>query len=121
MSQRDEKGRFPKGVSGNPGGRRKGAVSLTTLLRGLLEEIDPETGKPYGQTLMDALVKQAAKGNVRAIELALERIDGPAQVQLDDDDEVKPRILIPGSGRSGSGCESRCPDDDGPGEGHAAA
>jgi len=96
--KRDDKGRFRKGQSGNAGGRPKGSVSLTTLLRHALLEADPTTKKTLARQLIDSLVAEALGGNVRALEVVLERIDGPARAAVGNQDhDAQPRIVIPGS------------------------
>jgi len=58
---------WPKGVSGNPGGRPK-KKAITEELERLLEEEAPNgDGKTWAATIAEALLKQAAKGDVRAI------------------------------------------------------
>ena len=62
---RDDKGKFLPGESGNPDGRPKGALSLTAMLRKALEEI-VKSGKgeekTRAQTLIDMIVEKALTG-----------------------------------------------------------
>jgi hypothetical protein len=71
---------WPKGVSGNPGGRPK-KKAITEELERLLEEEAPNSdGKTWAATVAEALLRQAAKGDVRAITELANRIEGkPAQ------------------------------------------
>jgi len=64
---------FPKGTSGNPTGRPKGAVSIIGHIRKLLAGEDEARAKQ----LAEALILQSAKGNGVAIRQLLDRIDGP--------------------------------------------
>jgi hypothetical protein len=74
--QRDERGRFLPGNSGNtPGGRPKGSVSITRLMREALEE----SGEKEAKRLAKAILRNAAKGNSTAIKEVLDRIDGPVK------------------------------------------
>ena len=66
---RDAKGRFPKGVSGNPYGKPKVGDSLTEKYRSAWSEpLDPN--KPEykkGDAIIDAVMLKALKGDMTAI------------------------------------------------------
>lgn len=65
---------FPKGVSGNPKGRPKGAKSRSTIVREWLEmETD---GEPNIDRVMRALIKKASEGDIPAIKEALDSAFG---------------------------------------------
>ena len=64
--------RWQPGESGNP----KGRPSVKDELYGVLMESDAVSGKRKVLLVAEALVNQARKGNVRAIEAILERTDG---------------------------------------------
>jgi hypothetical protein len=65
-----------KGVSGNPGGRPK-KKAITEELERLLEEEAPNgDGKTWAAAIAEALLKQAAKGDVRAITELANRVEG---------------------------------------------
>lgn len=68
---------FVKGQSGNPGGRPKKGETLTDILRGYLNEPDPNS-PPYTrkQMLAQALYSRAIEGDVMAIKYTYDRIDG---------------------------------------------
>jgi len=67
------------GESGNPKGRGKGRVNLTTAIKRILLEVDPND--PERRTRADelarAIIDLAAKGNGPAIREVFARIDGP--------------------------------------------
>ena len=68
---------FPKGVSGNPGGRPKGITSFSKLLRDAGHQVEPKSGKTYAQLAAEAIVKERmAKGDVAAADFYAERTDG---------------------------------------------
>ena len=77
QEKRDGKGRFRKGVSGNPEGKPRGSISIVARIK-------EELGKaPNGQktTYLEALVKQIFRkaileGDVAMIRLMLAYVDG---------------------------------------------
>ena len=70
---------FPKGVSGNPGGRPVDGLSLASLLRSELSK-DGGGGKTKGELIAAKYVELGLAGNVMAITSIIDRIDGkPAQ------------------------------------------
>jgi len=64
--KRTKRGRWPKGVSGNPSGRPPGIADLRTVARDLLESRQED--------LVRALLDRAVAGDVAALKLALERV-----------------------------------------------
>lgn len=62
---------FKKGKSGNPNGRPKKLPELDKLLADVLGE--EKDGKTAAQAILMALRAKAAKGDVRAAELLLDR------------------------------------------------
>lgn len=74
---RDAKGRFPLGVSGNPGGRKVGQLTLTGILRKLLEgKSKKKNCETVGEEIMKELLKHAKKGSPKLMQLIMNRIDG---------------------------------------------
>lgn len=65
---------FTPGQCGNPGGRPKGR-SLTARLRDIVERSNGTT-KDIGDAVMEVLVKSALKGDMKAMALLLDRVDG---------------------------------------------
>ena len=66
---------FPKGTSGNPAGKRKGSVSIAATIRRLLSKEDAER-------IAQRLVALAKGGDLQAVKLLMDRIDGGAQSGL---------------------------------------
>ena len=86
--------RFKPGVSGNPGGRKKGVRNLKTEFEEVLErtvEIN-ENGKKQSVPLLRALIlrwaQEAVKGDTRAIERILDRWDRYQGTAGDEDIDV---------------------------------
>lgn len=75
---RNRRGQFNPGVSGNPGGRPVGRVSIVEAMRRLAAMPMPK-GKP-GETVAERIaalvVMGAAQGDARMIALAIDRLDG---------------------------------------------
>jgi hypothetical protein len=65
--RRDERGRFPRGVSGNPAGRPLGARNAATQLAEAL--LDGEA-----EALVRKVVERALEGDAAMLKLAVERI-----------------------------------------------
>lgn len=72
MQERDEKGKFTKGTSGNPGGRPKSELSITAL-------IDDAVTPADWDFIFKQLLKMARRGNLKAIEMLMDRRFGKAQ------------------------------------------
>ena len=70
---RNEKAQFESGSSGNPSGRPKG--SLTKLMREFMYEID-DSGFSRAQQLCIILWDAALKGDLQAVKLIMDRVDG---------------------------------------------
>lgn len=69
-------GKFQPGRSGNPGGKPKGSVSLTTIIRNVLAEIDPESRRTKAETLIETAYQQAKSGNAPYFRELINRNDG---------------------------------------------
>jgi hypothetical protein len=100
--------KWPKGVSGNPGGRKAG-LSLTSTLREELEatSFDGKPLSPPGTTVRQKLARQLIRlgmnGDRAALALIFERADGkpPERVDLHVSEARKPitvvRVNVPAS------------------------
>ncbi len=75
---RNEKGQLLPGFTANPHGKPKGSRHLTTLLREAIEKISSDEDEPADRLIVKKLVQMAKSGDMRAIELVLDRIDGKA-------------------------------------------
>jgi hypothetical protein len=76
---------FMPGQSGNPGGRPKGTVKLSTCYERSLARPypdDPE-GRTYAQVIADKAVELAAKGDIPAIKEVTDRTEGKAPQRVE--------------------------------------
>jgi hypothetical protein len=96
---------WPKGVSGNPGGRPKKKLISDELERLLQVEAPDAGGRTWATVVAEALLHQARKGDVRAIAELANRIEGkplqPVELSGDNDpdtlverlEEARKRVL----------------------------
>lgn len=67
----EEKGQFQPGQSGNPAGR----PSVKKLTATLISKLEENDGKGY-EEIMQKLINLAKSGNMKAIEVILDRVEG---------------------------------------------
>jgi len=78
---RDELGRFKKGYSGNPNGRRPRELTIPDILREVLdEEVD---GKTRMNIIMKRVVQKAYEGERWAVEFIANRLEGTPKQTID--------------------------------------
>lgn len=90
---RNEKGQFEKGYSGNPGGKPQGQ-SIVKKMREYLWEIDPETGINRIEQMVMILWHEAQKGNLKAIELIMDRLEGKPKTSIEMEQKMEPIRII---------------------------
>lgn len=85
---------FKKGQSGNPNGRQKKLPALDALLADVLGGENPDESE--AKNVLEALLKQAKKGNVQAAVAVLDRAYGkpkqPVEHSGDKDNPVKVQV-----------------------------
>ncbi len=94
--------RFKPGVSGNPGGRKKGSRNLKTVFSGVFEsEITiNDNGQSRSVTILEALVlrqvQDAMRGNSRAQENLLDRYERlcPGDAANEDDVAAEDQVVL---------------------------
>ena len=79
--------KFKKGQTGNPKGRPKKLPELDELLANVLGE--EKDGVTAAEAILKALRMKAAKGDVRAAEVLLDRGYGKAKQYIDNTHEFK--------------------------------
>ena len=85
--------RFKKGQSGNPGGRPKAIIS--DWLRHELTTLDSETQEEIAQKLARVLIQRALAGDVKAIQIIADRVEGrPAQMETPNASREPTKIVV---------------------------
>ncbi|MFL6306900.1 MAG: DUF5681 domain-containing protein [Candidatus Sulfotelmatobacter sp.] len=79
---------FPKGVSGNPGGRR-----LKPMVDRMLEEALTKNDSKTAKVIADRLISMAKHGSLSAIKLIAERTEGRPQKNAADTPQ-KPEVQL---------------------------
>ena len=82
MVQRDEKGRLLSGSVLNPNGKPKGSKHLSTLLSEKLSEASERGLIAEEDIIVQKVIDMAKKGNMRAIELIWDRLEGAKPTQI---------------------------------------
>ena len=79
---------FSKGQSGNPNGRPKVRPQLTPALRSILGKKAPDGVMTNRRAIAEKLVEIALDGDIQAIKLIFERVDGkvPEPVEVSGPD-----------------------------------
>jgi hypothetical protein len=91
---RDEKGRFPKGVSGNPAGRPKGTKNQITALRQNTElalrdyMASPDNARKAIKAI-DRLITMASEGDMQAMKLLFDKVLPNARAGADEGEASK--------------------------------
>ena len=86
---------WPKGVSGNPGGRPKKRLISDELER-LLQQSPNAGGKTCAAALAEVLLEHALKGDLRAIAEVANRVEGKPVQAVDLDVNSHPHDLLEG-------------------------
>lgn len=89
---RDEKGRFVAGVSGNLMGRPRGSLSITDQIRRKLDEIPEGEQKTYLELLVQHILDKALDGDYQIIKQVWNYIDGMPPQKADITIEKKPLL-----------------------------
>ena len=77
-------GRWPKGVSGNPSGRRKGAVNLASILKREIAKRPEGDQRTYAELLVGRVIKDANEGDKDAMNLVWRYAQGLPVATLPD-------------------------------------
>lgn len=74
--------KWKKGESGNPLGKRKGEVNLTSRLKKQLMKDLGKSGGTQADAVLAALISEARSGNIHAINMILDRVEGKVTDQI---------------------------------------
>lgn len=89
---------FAKGQSGNPNGRPKIRPQLTPALRAVLGKTAPDGATTNRRALAEKLVEIALAGDIQAIKLIFERVDGkvpePLEVSGKDGEAITFSLIL---------------------------
>lgn len=92
---------FKPGQSGNPKGRAKGSLNLSTILRRMLEEElevvedGARVKKPVKDILVRKLIRKAIKGeDLKAISEIFDRVDGKPKQTIDQNVALNERKSV---------------------------
>ena len=103
---RNEKGQFKPGHSGNPGGRPKG--SITKIMREFMYEVD-DSGFTRVQHICMILWNAAIKGDLQAIKLIMDRVDGTPRQSIETNvrefETIKVMEIVEDNGLDISACK----------------
>jgi hypothetical protein len=91
---RDDKGRFVAGVSGNLAGRPKGSLSITELIKHKLNEIPDGEGKTYLELLIERILDKAIEGDYQMIKQIWEHLDGRPKESVEMSGETRLPYVI---------------------------
>lgn len=91
---RDDKGRFVKGVSGNPVGRPKGTKNeIAEMKRDLELAVRKKISEKEINAIIKSMIAEALNGNVTAGKLILDKVMSNAKLE-DGEGEDAPEIVI---------------------------
>lgn len=84
---------WAKGQSGNPVGRKRNAPTFAAAIRSALSRKTPD-GITYRHAIARQLAEAAAKGNLEAARILLERVDGkvPDALTVDQSGQLVIRV-----------------------------
>lgn len=87
QAERDDKGRFKPGASGNPDGKTPGTKNLTTRIRAGLLRMGAKDAQgnplPVEEALAQKIIKMALDGDRKMIELIWNYLDGKPPQNID--------------------------------------
>lgn len=81
--EKDEKGRFIVGNTIGQAGKPKGSRHMATLLREAITKVADDKGTTIDKQIIKALYDKAKKGDLKATEIILDRVDGKPLQEID--------------------------------------
>lgn len=93
--KRDENGRFPAGMSGNPAGRAKGTKNRITIARLMLEEGLRQSLTAAGPKIMNKAIKMALEGDPKIMRVLLDKmLASPRGDDAGDAKDAEVRVIV---------------------------
>lgn len=87
--ERDANGRILPGQRAlNPKGKPKGARHFSTLIREAIQKVAEGDAEPTDILIVKQLAKKAKEGDLRAMDMVFERVDGKAEQTINLDGEL---------------------------------
>ena len=83
---------FNPGISGNPNGRPKKENCVSDLLRNKGDEMQPD-GKTKLQAVIETLYERAGEGELKAIDMIFDRLEGKAAQKIEVEETLLPTGL----------------------------
>lgn len=90
--ERDDAGKFPQGVSGNPVGRPKGSKNKVTLMKLMAEEAVRTKNEDRMLEVADLVIERALEGDFRCSKLVWEAI--MSRSSADDASKAREKVEI---------------------------
>jgi hypothetical protein len=94
---------WPKGISGNPGGRPKKQPITGELERLLAGQAANRTGETWATVIAEGLLQQASRGDVRAISELINRVEGKPLQAFSVTSDAWEGLTLPVEGQPCSG------------------
>ncbi|MEA2036891.1 MAG: hypothetical protein U9O94_05245 [Nanoarchaeota archaeon] len=82
--EKDHKGRYLKGHK-KVGGKKKGFVSLTAIIKKKLSEMGPDQKRSFAEWMADNIIQDALDGDTRKITLIWNYLEGMPKSKTDID------------------------------------
>jgi len=79
--------RFKPGQSGNPRGRPRKSVFIANLLQEIGDEEHEYSGMTKAEALCRMLYQMAMAGNLKAINMIFDRVDGKPRLAIEETDD----------------------------------
>ncbi len=92
--ERDEHGRFKKGVSGNPKGRPPAPLSITWEIKRIMQQTEPTTKRKYLELFAQSVLTRALKGDPTCTKLVFQYIEGLPKQNIDVNETGEKKIEI---------------------------
>jgi hypothetical protein len=88
---------WKKGTSANPKGRPRKEMCLTSLLKDAIDQKCPGDRKKrtWAQVINEKLLKKARKGDLQAMRLIYEYVEGKPKQEIEIPSEIKINVKFP--------------------------